>query len=569
MLALALLGQEVAGAQEGAGDADTNDDVTPQRREIRITGTPQLISSDGVLDVRGRGRFVDTLELRLSGSSGLLINDLTMDDYIAGIAEMPTRWPMEALKAQAVAARTYAWRSIQRATFSGYDICATVACQVFRGAEVVLGSATGPRWRDAVNATSGEVLIDDEGSPILARYFSTSGGRTYANEEVFPSDGEFPYLTRIDDPFDAASPLHRWSVTFTREQFDLILERGTTLGAVVPVASVERLGAVDDPLAQVRVTGVNGGSAQVGAVAFRDFVSRVSASLFPDEFPGLRADGEQRLPATMPSSRFDVVLLEDEVVVEGQGWGHGVGMGQYGALGRAEDGHTYDEILAAYYAGLRPAVPDNLPERVRVGMTVPLPMIVGADGLFDILENSDTVVASTLGAWEIDRDGADWVLTAPVGHDDELAMSTTARVAGVPLMRDAIIVEATVNKPVFLQLRVQDGDGRHVVERDLGVVEAGVHAVTWRFDNHDRQRVEPGTYDVALVGVDRVGDERGTGMAVTVPEPPRPVRPQPEDDDQPDAAQDRPLTVPVALALGVGALGVALIAGSMLARRRR
>jgi SpoIID/LytB domain protein len=491
-----------------------------------------------------------------------------MDDYVAGIAEMPTRWPLEALKAQAVAARTYAWRAIERGVYSGYDICATVACQVFRGAEVVLGSETGHRWRQAVDDTAGEVLLGDDDRPILARYFSTSGGRTYANEDVFPSNGSFDYLVGIDDPYDAASPLHRWHVTFTRDQFDEILSRGQTLSAATPVASVERIGDVDDPLTRIRVNGVNGVSVDVGVVAFRDFVSRVSASLYPEEFPGLRDDGEQTLPATMPSSRFSVTLTDDDVFIAGRGWGHGVGMGQFGALGRAEAGADYTQILAAYYNGLIPQTASDVPERVRVGMSVSLPMRLRATTVFDIVSGDARVVEHALGTWDVERVDGVWQLTAPVGHDAELEVSPTRLAEGVATFDDVAIVDVDVNKPVFLRLVVTDADGQTVHDRTLGVVDAGEHRATWRHNDDDSRSVPPGEYAVSLVATDASGVQAGTPISVTVPEPPPPPPPPPSAAPQ-ESDTEQSLSTPLVVALAIGVAGVLLVLLSLLFRGRR
>jgi SpoIID/LytB domain protein len=554
-------------------DADRGDDppdveLPDLEPETWTVDGPVRVAVDpgGVLRLGDGRRFLDTLELRGSGGSPTLVNELSMDDYVTGLAEMPTRWPLEALKAQAVAARTYAWRAQIRGTWDGYDICATVACQVFRGADVVLDSPTGHRWREAVYATSGQVLVDADGQPILARYFSTSGGRTYANEEVFASDGAFDYLVGIDDPFDAVSPLHRWSVRFTRAEFDAILARGTRLSATVPVAAVERIGEIDDPTATIRVTGRNGRQVEVGAVAFRDFVSQVSATLYPDRFPGPTDDGDGTLPTTMPSSRFAIEIDDDEVVVLGQGWGHGVGMGQFGAMGRAEDGASYDEILATYYNGLAPTAADGVPDRVRVGMGLSTPVRIGGDTFVQITSGETVVVERGLGTFEIDAGDGRWVVIAPVGHGDELWVSGTRAAVGVPTMRDAATVEIDVNKPVLLTLEVTGTSGTRVLTRSLGVAEAGTHAATWRFDTSDGQPVEPGDYRIVLTGQDHTGATAGTPMTVTVPDPPPPpVPPLPPGEETADA---RVLQFSLVAAL-LGALGLLLIAGALLARGRR
>jgi SpoIID/LytB domain protein len=469
---------------------------------------------DGATFVVDDGRhFFDTLELRAEGGGTVLVNELDIEAYVLGVAEMPSRWHLEALKAQAVAARTYAWYSIRLETFPSYDICATVACQVFRGADVVIDG--GERWRQAVEETAGEVLLDED-QPILARYFSTSGGRTYANEEVFPSAGPRPYLVGIDDPADEVSPYHRWEARFSREEFDTILARGDTLGATVPVASVERLGDVDDRGATVRVTGQDGTVVEVGAADLQSFLNRLAPDSYPDRFPGPRADGLRPLPTTVPSVRYLPEVTDEEVLLEGRGWGHGVGLGQYGALGRAMQGDSYTEILGTYYNGLQPERTEALPDRIRVGLPVEAEVTIRADGVFRIVGDEGEIVTRTLGSWTVLRDGDRWQLTPPAGHDDELEVGATRRASDALAVDDAVTVEAEVNKPVLLRLAVQDADGREILTRELGAADPGVHAATWRFDDESGEPVPAGDYLVALVGEDASGATAGTPLTVPV-----------------------------------------------------
>ncbi|MDQ4131066.1 MAG: SpoIID/LytB domain-containing protein [Actinomycetota bacterium] len=171
-------------------------------------GEPLLFEAPpgAALEVAGVGRYSETIEVRSAPDGRLVaINDVSLRTYLEGLAEMPTSWPMEALKAQAVAARTYAWYSILLGTFraQGYDLCAEVACQVFRGREPG-ETPGGERWVQAVASTEGEVLLEGS-APILARYFSSSGGHTRDNEEVFPGEGPKPYLQGAPDPEDAVS----------------------------------------------------------------------------------------------------------------------------------------------------------------------------------------------------------------------------------------------------------------------------------------------------------------------------------------------------------------------------
>ncbi|TVP66825.1 MAG: SpoIID/LytB domain-containing protein [Nitriliruptor sp.] len=486
---------------------------------VVVDGPVRVVGGEEVLIGVAGVRYHDTIEL---AADGQVINELDTERYVAGVAEMPSRWPLEALKAQAVAARTYAWWSAERGAHAGFDLCATTACQVFRGAELVLDG--GQRWEEAVAATAGEVLVDPEGGPILSRYFSTSGGRTYANEEVFPATGARDYLVAIDDPYDAVSPFHRWRVRFTREEFDEVLSRGERLATTVPVAEVERTGDVDDVTARFRVTGGDGNAVEVGAVELRDFLSLVAPDRFPDRFPSRRADGLRPLPSTVPSSRFTVDVSDDEVVLEGRGWGHGVGMGQYGARGRAEDGAAHHEILAAYYGGLQPTRAAELPDRIRVGLGQRDELTLAADDLVTILDaRGEVVVERALGPWTASRADGGWQLTPPADHDRELEVGATRSVPSLTRDGEAVTVEAEVNKHVVLRLEVLGEAGQAVATRDLGVAEPGIHAATWRLTDDDGDPVPAGTYRLVLTGEDGAGRSAGTPTEVVVEQPARPA----------------------------------------------
>lgn len=500
-------------------------EVPEQPVEVATVGPVVRFVAEGgaALELADGRRFLDTVELRLEDGDGQeLINDLPIDDYVAGVAEMPGRWHLEALKAQAVAARTYAWYQARRPAFDarGFDICDTVDCQVFVGAAQQESDA-GRRWRAAVDGTAGEVLVDEDGAPILARYFSTSGGRTLPNEVVFPSSGPRPALVGTDDPADAISPYHRWQVTFTRSEFDEITRAGESLARVTPVVEVERLGPVDVPNAEVRFVGEDGDEVTLGSVAVRRFVSQVAPDRFPDRFPSRTEDGSRTLPATLPSSRFEIEVGDDEVVVTGRGWGHAVGMGQYGALGRALDGEPYDDILAAYYAGTRPERSDALPERIRVGLSDARVGSVRGDGPFAIVADGGTVVEQALGTWRLARQGRQVTLSGPPGWGASAEVSRTERATGLPSALEAVAVEATTATPGMARLRVTDAAGDEVLVRDLGVTEAGPVVTRWDLRDGEDRRVPPGAYAVRLEVAAADGSVDGTALPVEVRSPPR------------------------------------------------
>ena len=551
-LAIALvLAPLSAAARADTPRAEAPRTETPREpAAVRITSGIRFAAPDeAMIELSGvptARRFLDTVDLLPRGDGVDVVNALGTDAYLYGLAEVPQSWPEAVLDAQVIAARTYAWRSVQRGTFRDYDICATVACQVFRGAEILLGT-NGDRWRDAVDRTSGQVLLH-QGEPILARYFSTSGGRTYANEEVFPSSGAFPYLRAIADPYDTLSPLHRWEVRFDRDDFDAILAEGRTLAVTVPFASIERLGPADDPRAEVRIAGRDGRSVTVRAIVLRDFVSSRAAELFPDRYPPLRADGARALPSTIPTTRYDIEVSDAEVVLHGLGWGHGVGMGQWGAHARALDGQSASEILAAYYGGLEPVRAPGLPDRIRAGMgrarldedramTVRLtsPTRVTTVG-GAALPSSAGSGSMTLGTWRVARVtdsvgrtvGSDLEVLPPAGDGQPLALSTTKAYPGVywgpgatlgslhPGDSDATDLRIEVNKPVLLRLVVTSESGRTVLTRELGLAEQGVHWVRWFHDGADGERVSADRYRVRLIGVDQNGAEAGEASSTIV-----------------------------------------------------
>jgi SpoIID/LytB domain protein len=490
-------------------------------------GSYRVVSVSGIPTAR---RFLGTIEL-LPRRDGIdVVNELGFDTYLYGLAEVPQSWPEQVLEAQVIAARTYAWHVMGLSNRRDADICATVACQVFRGAEILLG-ANGDRWRAAVDATSGQVLLYDD-QPILARYFSTSGGRTYPNEHVFPSSGPRPYLVGIEDPYDALAPLHRWEVRFTHDEFNALLAVGQSLRSTVPFRTVERLGADDDPRAEIRVTGQNGRRVEVRAIVLRDFLSSRAPELFPARFPPLRADGARPLPSTVPTTRYGVEVTSDEVVLRGLGWGHGVGMGQWGAYARALEGATPSEILSAYYNGLEPTIDPRIPATIRAGMGAAR---LGEEGLTlrltaptRLTDLAGNETALGLGSWSVDRErsragaptGSRLVVTPPPGHGATLDVSATTTFPGVawgtgetldsidPGHPDAFDARVTVNKPVLLRLEVRDELGHLVVERALGLAERGVHQVRWFGDGPGGERVAAGRYTLALLATD-VTDAQG------------------------------------------------------------
>ncbi len=182
-------------------------------REIGTYRSPLAVEgAAGGLRVFGKsanaavdGRYRGNLEVRASSLGGVsAINAIDIDSYVRGVVagEMPSHWPQEALRAQAVAARTYALATSKDG--DGFDQYADTRSQVYNGI-----SGETAATDQAVAATAGEIVAF-EGKPIVTYYFSTSGGRTENIENVFIGAAPAPYLVSVDDPYDDVSPRHTW-----------------------------------------------------------------------------------------------------------------------------------------------------------------------------------------------------------------------------------------------------------------------------------------------------------------------------------------------------------------------
>ncbi|HUE95148.1 MAG TPA: SpoIID/LytB domain-containing protein [Longimicrobiaceae bacterium] len=299
---------------------------------LRINGS--LYRGDAVVRATGPGRLT-------------AINEVGMENYLLGVVpyEIGRVGPelLQAAKAQAVAARTYAIRYLGRREALGFDVFATVDDQVYGGAD----GEHEPITR-AVLETAGEILTF-RGEPIEAFYHSTCAGQTAAIEEVWPTENPRPYLVSVVDrhpetgeAFDSTSSRFRWTQRWTINELSSILER--TLADSLPVGT-RSVGEIQD--FEIRRRTPSGRiSEMLIHTAFNTFgVGR-------DRIRWIFLTPEGRI---LNSSRFDIRTERDPrgritaVIAEGAGWGHGIGMCQVGAMGRARAGQDYRTILPAYY----------------------------------------------------------------------------------------------------------------------------------------------------------------------------------------------------------------------------
>lgn len=298
--------------------------------------------------VRGRP-YRGTLEAFVHGGRVTVVNKVGVEAYVAGVvnAEMGHRAANEraALEAQAVVSRTYALRNRGRFASSGYDLQSGVADQVYGGVE----SETEPGIA-AVQATAGMVLTY-HGDLITPFFHSTCGGRTASPEEAFVGVRSVPYLRAVRDtrPDGSAwcdgSPRFRWSVEWEGDTLRDILSRTLPAALGVDAAAVTEVRDV-----YVRRRGPSGRAVDVRV--------EVAGGEIPVPAHAVRTvfQTPEGRPLGASAVAFDATRDGERLVrltARGGGWGHGVGMCQWGAVGRARGGQHYDEILAAYFPGTK------------------------------------------------------------------------------------------------------------------------------------------------------------------------------------------------------------------------
>jgi stage II sporulation protein D len=290
----------------------------------------------------------------LQKSDGLtVVNHLLLEEYLYGVipSEMEYGWPMEALEAQAIAARTYALSHKNNYNSRGFDLLATIASQVYGGA-----SSERTTTNNAVDATRG-LILTYKGKPISAFYTGNSGGYTADSQDVWGND--IAYLKAIPDqllvlpalmgPEDLAEwltgrPLsyscnpkysapsnYRWSTWVSHEEIERRLRLGDKLGRILTITINER--TISGMVIKVTLYGEKG-QFVINGDGIRSKLGGLRSNRFIME-PKLGKDG-----------------LPELFVFNGGGWGHCVGLDQSGAAGMAADGYKYDEILKHYYSGV-------------------------------------------------------------------------------------------------------------------------------------------------------------------------------------------------------------------------
>lgn len=282
-------------------------------------------SGAGELALDGR-RYRGALELRHKGGGLTAVNIVPVDDYLRSVVpeEMPVDWPAEAIKAQSVAARSFALASRGRHASEGYDLCTTTHCQLYTGTAAEKSASNA-----AIKATRGEVLTYG-GKPIEALFHTDSGGMTENSEDVWGS--HVPYLRAAKDTPTKTMP---WTKTISRADLERKLAaKGHDIGKIRSIAL--------SPLAIGRAAKDRTASGRVKTMTVKG--TKGTATLSGTTWRSLLG---------LKSTLFDAKLTKDAVTFTGYGSGHGLGISQWGAERMAAKGASYAEILYHYYTGTK------------------------------------------------------------------------------------------------------------------------------------------------------------------------------------------------------------------------
>lgn len=268
--------------------------------------------------------------------SGLLaVALLSMEDYLSGVlaGEVPyDRWHPEALKAQAVVSRTFALYEIRARSGDAYDVDNTMMSQVFKGANF----RNVPVLSTAINATRGQVLTSG-GAMFPAYFHSTCGGHTEAAAGIFPDHAGVRPLCGVNCPYCKISPSHRWNAKYSKESMAAKLrEKIPTLGKIESIAFTDSKGQ------PVGVLGTEPRRAQTVTIKHSAGTSTLQGNVFR------LAIGARELKSLLFVSVSDT---GDAFDISGGGYGHGVGLCQYGSQGMAQSGEPYLRILGLYFPG--------------------------------------------------------------------------------------------------------------------------------------------------------------------------------------------------------------------------
>lgn len=331
---------------------------------------PVLLEYNGT---KYRGNII--LKIQEDGSIGVINRNL-FDYYLYSVvaSESSPSWPVEALKAQAVASRNYAMLNIGKHEKNGYDLCNTQHCQVYKGYD-----REHKNTNEAVDQTKGKLLFY-EGELAQTFYHSSSGGHTENSENIWSEI--IPYIRGVEDSFSLGSPNDNWISELDKEFINKkLVENNINIGEILDIIPFEF--SEFDRVIKIELIGSKGstvlekekiryvfGTSNIKSIWYNvktesdinifdmnqnNIIIKKANGLNLLSSSGLRKitsnDESITIKGLFNSIQYNVV--PEKYIFAGKGWGHGLGMSQYGAKGMAERGYNYAEILEYYYKGTK------------------------------------------------------------------------------------------------------------------------------------------------------------------------------------------------------------------------
>ena len=267
-----------------------------------------------------RGELVALISRDKTGIT--IVNDINLEDYLLSVvpSEIPNTWHKEVLKAQTIAARSYALGYLGRRNNKGYDLESTVEDQVYLGI-----SSEKKTTSQAVKETEGKILIDKEDRPLIALYHSSGGGYTDSIENLWETNEIKPSVHIQPRPdYDDKSPHFKWFRSYKITEINNLLSN-LNIGEIKNFIPLSR--SVSQRILWIKIIGTSG-----------------ETTIRGEEFRKL---------LKLPSSKFNHSIEKDYIKFAGRGYGHGLGLSQWGAKALAEHGFSYEQILAYYYPETR------------------------------------------------------------------------------------------------------------------------------------------------------------------------------------------------------------------------
>lgn len=290
---------------------------------LLIVLVPYIIVTIFIEDNEIKFIFKENMKVRVRHEDTGIIDVVPFEEYVTGVlaGEMPTSFHIEALKAQAVAARSYVMKKMEYNKDRDYDVVDTIMNQVYLSDDY-LRSVWKESYSDKINKIKTAVIetkgeyISYNGDVAEAFFFSTSVGATENSGEIFSK--QLPYLVSVSSTWDEISPLYSTNKTiFLKEFYNLL---GLSYSDTLDIEKIDTTST-----GRVNKIKINGNT-----------------------FTG----GQMIDKLNLRSSFFEITKDGENVVINTKGYGHGVGMSQYGAEGMARAGYTYDQILKYYYTGV-------------------------------------------------------------------------------------------------------------------------------------------------------------------------------------------------------------------------